>query len=153
MRAACKHGRYESHMLDAPGWDEPDPSCPGGRDITIDYEAVAAVEHEQWEHWTRTLVIAEHELSTERIERWQDYWVPYDELPDDVKESDRKWARKAVAAAIRDSESAADWCRGGHTIDWETAQRVLDTTDDARLVVAAAFGFDFLRNVAAAIGA
>jgi len=38
LRVACIHGRYESHQLHAPGWPEPE-SCPGGRQVTIDYEA------------------------------------------------------------------------------------------------------------------
>ena len=35
----CVHGRYEAHHVVAMG-KQPQP-CPGGRDITIDYEAAA----------------------------------------------------------------------------------------------------------------
>ena len=35
LRAACIHGRYDQHDIDDNWkWVE----CPGGRDITIDYE-------------------------------------------------------------------------------------------------------------------
>ena len=33
LRAACIHGRYERHKGTMIPW------CPGGRDITIDYDA------------------------------------------------------------------------------------------------------------------
>ena len=45
LRAACIHGRYEPHRAPHPnpGWSHPDIDtsvpCPGGREVTIDYEA------------------------------------------------------------------------------------------------------------------
>ncbi len=36
LRAACIHGRYERHLWDIATGSQ---TCPGGRDITIDYEA------------------------------------------------------------------------------------------------------------------
>jgi len=59
-------------------------------------ERLAELEHEQWMAWARTLMETE-QLSEERRKRWQQYMVPYAELPEDVKEHDRVWARKAVA--------------------------------------------------------
>lgn len=56
-------------------------------------ERLAALEHEQWMSWA-TLVIGE--VGIERAERWDKFMVPYDELTDDVKEYDRKWARKVL---------------------------------------------------------
>ena len=41
LRAACIHGRYDSHddaNDDGSGWI----GCPGGREVTIDYEAAEA---------------------------------------------------------------------------------------------------------------
>lgn len=67
-------------------------------------EELAALEHEQWEHWSRTVWSRLNEsksdydgavaLDLER--RWKPNWKPYAELPDDVKEHDRKWARKII---------------------------------------------------------
>ena len=61
-------------------------------------ERVAEVEHEQWATWSKSVA---HEVSPERRARWEKYWIPYKDLPDDVKEQDRVWARKALRAAAR----------------------------------------------------
>jgi len=61
-------------------------------------ERVAEVEHEQWTTWSKSVA---HEVSPERRARWEKYWIPYKDLPDDVKEQDRVWARKALRAAAR----------------------------------------------------
>jgi hypothetical protein len=61
-------------------------------------ERVAEVEHEQWTTWSKSVA---HEVSPERRARWEKYWIPYKDLPDDVKEQDRVWARKALRAAGR----------------------------------------------------
>ena len=58
-------------------------------------ERIAELEHEQWVHWSKALAMQEN-LSPERVERWKRYWVPYSDLPEDVKESDRKWARSVM---------------------------------------------------------
>jgi len=56
-------------------------------------ERLAALEHEQWMHWAKAVA---PEVSAERRERWERYMVPYEELPDDVKEFDREWARRVL---------------------------------------------------------
>lgn len=66
-----------------------DVSIVRGKDL----ERLAELEHEQWMNWS--LAVAD-EVSSERRERWKKYWVPYDKLPEDVKEQDREWARKVV---------------------------------------------------------
>lgn len=70
-------------------------------------EALAAIEHDQWIEWSRT--VAEQGLTPERLARWERYWVPYADLPDDVKEHDRKWARIVLV------ELPPDWCE--HTAE------------------------------------
>jgi len=45
--------------------------------------------HRLWVHWSAHIA-EEENISDERLERWQEYWVPYDELPEDVKETDRR---------------------------------------------------------------
>jgi len=61
-------------------------------------ERVAEVEHEQWTAWSKNVA---PEVSPERRARWAKYWIPYKDLPEDVKEQDREWARKAMAAGRR----------------------------------------------------
>jgi hypothetical protein len=61
-------------------------------------ERVAVVEHDQWVEWSKSVA---PEVTPDRRARWQKYWVPYEDLPEDVKELDRIWARKALAAANR----------------------------------------------------
>ena len=56
-------------------------------------ERLAELEHEQWVSWSKGVA---HEVSPERRRRWQEYWVPYDALPEEVKEEDRVWARKVL---------------------------------------------------------
>ncbi len=56
-------------------------------------ERLAELEHEQWVAWARAVA---DEVGPERRRRWQAFWVPYAELPEDVKELDRAWARKVL---------------------------------------------------------
>ena len=60
-------------------------------------EGLAALEHEQWMAWASTIAMNES-ISPERLARWEKSMVPYADLPDDVKEQDREWARKALTA-------------------------------------------------------
>jgi hypothetical protein len=58
-------------------------------------ERVAELEHEQWLSWARQVV---DEVGEERRGRGQTFFVPYAELPEEVKEDDRTWARKVLSA-------------------------------------------------------
>jgi len=57
-------------------------------------EKLAALEHQQWAHWTKYML----ENSTpENIERWQkQIETPYEKLHNHEKVSDREWALKAL---------------------------------------------------------
>lgn len=66
-------------------------------------EKLAELEHEQWWKWAKTLMEKET-LSKERIERWHKYMVDYKDLPEDVKEYDRIWARKVLATLRKEGE-------------------------------------------------
>ena len=58
-------------------------------------EGIAERIHLEWCDWS--LNISEKEaLSPERIERWEQYWVEYSELPEDVKKQDRIWADSLI---------------------------------------------------------
>ena len=63
-------------------------------------EELAAIEHEQWVFWSKTLAETEN-LSPERLARWKALWIPYEQLTEETKEHDRVWARKVLAVALR----------------------------------------------------
>ena len=57
-------------------------------------ERLAALEHEQWAHWTRYML---DNLTLENIERWEkQIATPYSELGEKEKSSDREWAQKVM---------------------------------------------------------
>lgn len=58
-------------------------------------EKLAELEHDQWIKWSREIAKREN-ISPKTISRWTNYWVPYCNLVDDVKEFDRVWARKVL---------------------------------------------------------
>jgi hypothetical protein len=58
-------------------------------------EELAALEHRQWIHWTQGLKQRE-DLPEHLTARWAKNWKPYDELDEETKEHDRKWARKVL---------------------------------------------------------
>ncbi len=58
-------------------------------------EGLAALEHEQWSHWTRYML--EH-LTPDNIERWlRQCETPYEDLTEREKDSDREWADRVLA--------------------------------------------------------
>ncbi|HTU17970.1 MAG TPA: hypothetical protein VMG10_07895 [Gemmataceae bacterium] len=61
-------------------------------------ERLAEVEHEQWMAWSQSVAA---EVSAERRQRWQACWVPYGDLPEEMKEQDRIWARKVLETLRR----------------------------------------------------
>ena len=78
----------------------------------MDNPAEAAIEslaksfHIAWMEWTMNIAKTE-KISQERLDRWKDYWVAYERLPDKVKEQDRVFARIAfvmLGMALEGSE-------------------------------------------------
>ncbi|MEL6321463.1 MAG: hypothetical protein AAFQ57_12580 [Cyanobacteria bacterium J06626_14] len=58
-------------------------------------EKLAELEHQQWAHWTRYML---DNLTPQNVERWrQQIDIPYANLSDTEKESDRQWADKVLA--------------------------------------------------------
>jgi hypothetical protein len=77
-------------------------------------EHLAALEHEQWMEWSKVLIrqltdgqrfMNDMAVISDNVhkkhQRWLPLWVPYDELSEEMKEEDRKWARK-VLTVIRE---------------------------------------------------
>jgi len=50
---------------------------------------LAALAHRLWTHWSQHIA-EEEDISEERLRRWDQLWVPYGDLPDDAKETDRQ---------------------------------------------------------------
>ena len=59
-------------------------------------EKIANLEHEQWIFWAKSLIKTEKRLNEDRVFRWESLFVPYSELTESMKESDRVWARKVL---------------------------------------------------------
>jgi len=60
-------------------------------------EKLAALEHRQWVLWSTDLVLGDETISQERLSRLKRLWrIPYSDLPEDMKEQYRVWARIAL---------------------------------------------------------
>jgi hypothetical protein len=58
-------------------------------------ERLAALEHEQWAHWTRYLL--DHP-TPENVERWRrQIETPYEQLSEAEKQADRVWADRVLS--------------------------------------------------------
>lgn len=56
-------------------------------------EKLSAIEHDQWMAWSKSVA---PEVSKERQDRWKKLWIPYNELSEEMKEEDRKFAKKVL---------------------------------------------------------
>lgn len=67
-----------------------------GKELEKDLlERLAKLEHDQWVEWSKN--IAENEkVSPDRLARWKTLWVPYDQLTEELKDDDRKYAKKVM---------------------------------------------------------
>lgn len=70
------------------------------KEMTEVIEKLAALEHEQWAHWTKYMLtkLGEHSNSANADVRrwWRQIETPYADLSEKEKESDREWARKVL---------------------------------------------------------
>lgn len=54
-----------------------------------------ALAHRLWVYWSQQIA-KEEDISEERIERWKNLWIPYDELPDGAKQTDNELVDKFI---------------------------------------------------------
>jgi hypothetical protein len=54
---------------------------------SVDWMAVLA--HRLWTHWSQHIA-EEEDISEERLNRWQELWVPFNELSSEMKEKDEE---------------------------------------------------------------
>jgi hypothetical protein len=57
-------------------------------------ESLAELEHDQWLHWSQSIA---SQVEPALCEKWELLWGPYSDLPNDIKELDRVFARKVIA--------------------------------------------------------
>ncbi len=70
-------------------------------------EKVAALEHEQWSHWTEYML---DNLTPENIERWRrQIKIDYSDLTRKEQESDIVWAKKVVDLCLQSILKAHCW--------------------------------------------
>lgn len=62
-------------------------------------EKLAALEHDQWLHWSKTVA---ESVAPEKVKEWEPNWIPYEKLTEEAKNQDREWADK-VLAIIQDN--------------------------------------------------
>jgi len=64
-------------------------------------EKLAELEHEQWIEWSKAIA-PEINIGcySEHLKRWNEWWVPYSRLTEEVKEYDRVWARKVLGVLV-----------------------------------------------------
>jgi hypothetical protein len=67
-------------------------------------EQLAALEHEQWMEWAKSIANSEPFLTDGRKERWAKAMLPYAMLTEEQKEQDRILARRAYALSLRGRE-------------------------------------------------
>lgn len=70
-------------------------------------ESLSDLEHEQWMYWSKSIASKE-KISPEKLTSWKKDWIPYSELSEEVKEHDRKWARKVIRIIGQIIESEDD---------------------------------------------
>ena len=72
-------------------------------------EKLAALEHEQWSHWTKYFLSKKKTLFDDLdCERWSvQANTPYEKLTEKEKESDRKWARIILEKILSENAKKA----------------------------------------------
>lgn len=66
-------------------------------------EKIAEELHAIWVEWSKELADTECWISRPRLERWKRLWVPYRMLTEEMKEKDRRIARKILHVLLREN--------------------------------------------------
>jgi hypothetical protein len=70
-------------------------------------EALSDLEHQQWMKWAKSIIDSEP-ISESRKQRWLTMMVDYKDLPDNIQEYDREWARKVMALYTHPAQPLSD---------------------------------------------
>ena len=83
------------------------------------------VHEEMWSKWAKILLDEEHGISDERRKRWEECFIPYNQLSEDMKDLDRGFAKRILniidpvkeptyrSVLVRDCEELGlkhNWC-------------------------------------------
>jgi len=66
-------------------------------------EELSELEHQQWESWSKYVandLCKINHLAV--IDRWRSNWVPYSDLNEKTKDSDRIWADKVISRVLQE---------------------------------------------------
>ena len=97
------HG-YEAHRVEQENdkqesivtlWDALTDEQPSQEPMAL-LEELSDLEHQQWIKWAQSIIDSEP-ISEARKQRWLTMMVDYKDLPDNIQEYDREWARKVMA--------------------------------------------------------
>ena len=58
-------------------------------------EKLSQLEHEQWMKWAKHILENEN-ISEETRKKWEEDFIPYSELPENIKKLDRPFAQKSL---------------------------------------------------------
>jgi len=58
-------------------------------------EELAELEHNQWMEWVGTMMKTQN-ITPDVLANWKSYLILYSDLPEDIKEFNRKFARKVM---------------------------------------------------------
>ena len=68
-------------------------------------EKLSSIEHNQWTEWAYSLISAKESISKDRLDRWDNYMIDYEKLPEEIKEQDRKYSRLIIKEILKELES------------------------------------------------
>ncbi len=59
-------------------------------------EPLAELAHRLWTHWSQHIA-EEEDISEQRLERWKQLWMPYEDLGEEDKEDDRRLVQRFLS--------------------------------------------------------
>jgi len=74
-------------------------------------EDIADLEHQQWMHWAKSMMNRPAlKLPYTQRKNWENWMVPYSDLPEHIKELDRVWAVKIIDLIYNNPHSICPVC-------------------------------------------
>lgn len=109
-------------------------------------EKLSELEHNQWMDWAKSLMEQE-KLSKERVERWKKLFIPYKDLPDSEKESDRIYARKILDVFNKKELKTEGRCANQNFIQGKALQLLAGDNPNLILKLIDIYGHEFRKII------